>query len=283
MAFDVKQWIADVQSQHPDLVIPDEARNGWLRQSDYDKNWYKLKKEHESRMAVEDEFHNDLLTDKQKLDLVKDLEGKFGPAENWTPALASAISTQHPGLGNPTSGNGKPNVAIDDIQKLIQDAIAPLKEDYSRQIQNIGTGAAVMIDFMTEAPEMWKEKYGTRFPKNEFSKFFNESGTSNPRLAYELFEKPFLAKKIETDTAAALEAAERKGYQSAMSKHGIAESSASARTNPFEGNLDMDPATGRVREESTDVTRDQSRSKVGQAFAKALDRAERGEVNTTGP
>lgn len=283
--FDVDQWLSSLKSQYniPEDAIPaDEIKKGFLRQDAFSRRQQEL----DQRWKSNDEFREQLLASENKLRLVQQLEQNYGPAEQWSDALANAIAIQHPEL------NERSNVPqLSEIQNLIQNAVgqavAPLHEKLTAaesQIRNVGTGAALMVDFMSEAPERWKERYKTPFPKKEFSEFFQRSGTGDPFLAFELFEKPHYEKYLADKHKADLEEAEKRGFQSAMSKHGITEvplqSTQGMLTQSFK-TPEIDPGTGQPRQDTAQPqSYEERKARVGAAYQRALDQAERGAGST---
>jgi hypothetical protein len=288
--FDVKSWLGSLKTKYniPDEDLPvRDIEGGFLRQDDYNRKQQQLSEEHKQRMLVEDKFHNDLLTAKQKLDLIGQLEEQYGAAETWSPALQQAIGQAHPGLANDPKGRGGQNFTATQVQEMIAAAVQGVITEHVAPLQNrieaYGQGSAVMIDFMAEAPSYWRDEYGGKFPKKEFTEFFAKSGTNDPHIAFKLFEGPYADKKREEKYKTDLEAAEQKGYQSAMSKHGIAESPITTSSTGmfFKGNApkpEIDPATGQPKALPPEMTHDERKAKVGSAFVKALAAGESGQI-----
>lgn len=284
--FDHKKWLSSLKTKFniPDTEIPREAEEGWMRQNDYDSNFNKLKSEHAKRMAVEDQFHQDLVASQQKLQLVADLEAKFGPAERWSDSLAAAIAGAHPELVEDQQNS---NSGLDPrtVQQMISDAISQTEQRLAAQVNNVGKGAAIMIDFMATAPERWRDTYGVKFPKDEFSQFFAKSGIQDPHVAFEIFEKPYKEKKLEDEYKAKLDEAEKKGYQSAMSKHGIVDTpSNTPQSSAMFSSREFDPATGQPKAPAENApTHEAQRAKVGSAYQRALDAANSGKIPGSTP
>jgi hypothetical protein len=277
MSFNHKEWLASLKTKYgvPDHEVPREAEDGWMRQSDYDSKFNTLKREHEERMRVEDEFRNQLVTQQNRLELLNQLEEQFGPAATWSDTLSAAIEGQYPQLGSAASGQV---VTPDQLQR----ELAHMKAELGGYIQNIGTGAAVLIDFMADAPIQWRDRYKEPFPKKEFQEFFNASGITDPHKAFQLFEQPYAAKKQQEDFGKQLEDARQQGYQSAMSKYGNVETPPNMQTSGMffkGGQPQVDPATGQSVPDSTSTpSYEERRARVGSAFVKALDDANGGKV-----
>jgi hypothetical protein len=285
--FDVDQWINDVVKGRfniPDSDIPHkEIKEGFMRQDEFSRRSQRLDQEHKDRMAREDKFHDDLSVAEDKLKLVADLESKFGPATNWSTALATAISAQHPELSQSTPGN---NFSLDQVQQIVQRAIAPLQQQIAETQQyaaNVGIGAATMIDFMPHALEHWRTTYGKPFPKDEFNKYFNDPNfkVKDPFLALQLFEAPHKEEKAKAQYAADLAAAKQEGYQSAMTKNGLHEPPPVA-TGMFFSGTDaprVDPTTGQaVTPPQAEPSHDERRAKVGKSFFDAINAANSGKI-----
>lgn len=271
MPFDIEQWISSLTEQN--IEVPDELKQGYMRQSDYDRKMNKLKEEHAQRMAIEDEFHSELMSAKEKLELVQQLEAQYGPAETWSETLTEQVAEAHPQLSQPSKGQ---EPRMDDINSILEQKIKELDQKYSQQLEAIGTGSAIMIDFMSDKPFEFKDKYGKKFPKEEFNKFFQQSGTRDPYLAYQVFEQQFAEEKQKADYEAAIKEAEQKGYQSAMSKYGNVESPTAASEGMFfkAGALKstVDPATGQPTEKApAEPSYEERKAAVGSAYVKAMD------------
>lgn len=285
--FDVDSFVESLTSKYKiadeDLAGFEAVKKGFLRQDEFSRRSQKLDKEHKERMDVEDTFkkqlegvEQQLLTRKQKLDLVSKLETQYGPAEEWSDTLAASIGERHPQLMDDNSG--RTNFTLEQVQTIVKDAVDGVR----KEIVGVGNGAAIMMDFMADIPERWKEKYGTRFPKKDFGDFFSKSGTNDPFLAYELFEKPHAEKHQETKAKEREDEAEKRGYRSAMSKYGHVETppSESAKT-VFEMSDDRSKpvadAAGK-QQPPAETSHEERRSKVGTAYAKALNAANSGTV-----
>lgn len=297
--FDIDQWLSSLKTEVPGITIPEEEiRKGFMRQDAFSRRQQQLDGEHKQRMATEDKFHADLLTVKEKVDLMDQLELKYGPVEQWSDTLARSVGSEFPGLGSDARGRGARSQGfdLDQVQALISTSVAeklaPLIEENTRLNQRIeayGQGSAVMIDFMAEVPGKWRDAFGSPFPKKEFTEFFSKSGTNDPYIAFQLFQAPYAETKRTEDTKAAIEAAEQKGYQSAMSKHGITELPTGA------GGVSADPtagllfkggpaqvkfdASGRPEQAVQDgPSHEERRAKVGKSYVTALDNANSGQV-----
>lgn len=275
--FDVDKWKSSLKTR---FNIPDddplftqelpEVEKGFMRQDEFSRRQQKLDQEHRDRMAKEDQFREALVAKADKLRLMEQLERTYGPADRWSDALQRAISTQHPELGVEAGET----FTREEVMNLVKQETAQLRQ----QIQAVGTGAAVMIDFMDEIPAQWKDLYGTRFPKREFSEFFQKSGLSDPKAAFEIFEKPYLQKHMEEKHKKELEEAEKRGAQSVMSKHGIVDIPPSSTTgNFFKTGVELDPATGQPKKDDSAPSLESTRAKVGSAYQRTLD-----NINKTG-
>lgn len=272
MAFDHEEWLSSLKDKYPDLEVPDEAVQGWMRQSDYDKNFNQLKKEHTARMKKEDDYHAALKAAEDKLILVQQLEQQFGPVDYWSDALTSAIAREHPELGEYDMSD---NLSLERVQELIRQTVDEAVQPLQQNISNVGRGAAVMVDFMAEALPQWKETYGQKFPKKEFTEFFQNSGLSDPYMALQIFERPYQQEKLESDHKQQLEDAEKKGYQAAMSKYGHVETPAGPQGEGMFFKLSsptpkLDPESGKPIEQPKEVSREEQRARVGSAYQKAI-------------
>lgn len=215
MLFDVKSYRESLKTKYN---IPDEdlapfadkgeITQGFMRQDDYSRKSQQLQ-----------QMRNEL----QEYEVwVKSLEAAYGPREQWSEAFARAVGQQNPsGSGEVTPAGLSEAEVQRRIDAAVRQTAEQLSQQFSSQLEVVGRGAAAFAEFYFEANDYFRETYGTKLPKDEFKKFFDENGHTDPRIALKLFEQPYAEKKREKEVEDRIARATQEAEQRVRSQYGI--------------------------------------------------------------
>jgi hypothetical protein len=222
--FDLDQYAKELEAAGVAKELIDklnaEVRPGFMRQDDYSRKQQELQTQ---RTAVQNDYQR-LSAYEQSL---KEFEATYGPREQWGQVLAAAFERQNP---NP-DGSGRPAASTDDIAALkreFQSTLDTVKQQFAQQLEQTGQGAAAFSRFYLQAHKHWEKEYGTELPEDDFRKFYEDNGHTDPRVALQLFERPYADKKRDDEWTKKLDAAREEGRRSAVSQGGIPEVSSNA-------------------------------------------------------
>lgn len=215
--FDVKSYRESLKTKYniPDedlaaLGDKGEITQGFMRQDDYSRKQRALQ---EQQTQVQQQYQH--LSEYETW--VKSLEAQYGPREQWSAAFSAQVQRQDPAQ----------SMSPDDITRIVQAnvqaAIAEERKAFQQQLEQVGQGSAAFARFYYQSNKDWESKYGTPLPEDEFKKYYEDNGHTDPRIALQLFERPFAEKKKEEEWQKKLDAAREEGVRSAMSQGYIPE------------------------------------------------------------
>jgi hypothetical protein len=215
--FDIEQYAKDLAAAGVAQELIDklttEVKPGFMRQDTFSRRQQELDRE---KQRVETLYGQ--LSEYETY--VKSLEAQYGPREQWSATFQARVGQYNPdGTGNLTS-------AADfdaKLQTALKEQESRLTTLFTQQLEQVGQGAAAFADFSYDAKERWRDEYGKVFPKDEFKKFYQENGHTNPVVALQLFEAPFKAEKEKADWERRIKEAETAAEQRVRSQLGSPE------------------------------------------------------------
>lgn len=275
--FDIQAWYDSLKTDSPELAakIPfNDIKGGFMRQDDYSRKQQEL----QSKWNENDQYAEQLRSAEQKLVLVQQLEGQYGPADQWSDALKVALGNRHPQLAQPDLTG---YVRTDDVQAML----AQVRTELEQRINGVATGAAITIDFIPDAIEYWRETFNERFPKAEFSAFLdaNPGLRNDPNAALKVFAQPKISEKEKADHQKAIEEARAAGRREALSSMGGVEMPTNQPNGLFFADRTpvppADPATGQAPvQPEVPISYEARRHAIGTAYQQALAAASSGKV-----
>lgn len=217
-SFDLKQYRESLKTKYN---IADEDFEPFAKgQITSTSEFGKYQAEHKRAMETVQAKYDELMVYEKS---IQELEATYGPREQWSAAFQQRVAAH-----NPDGSNAMPNAVTQaDLQRVLNAALQKQRDEltttFQSQLEEVGKGAALFSEFYYEANEHWKSTYGTSLPKEEFRKFYQENGHTNPQVAMSLFEQPYRDKKREEEWTKKLDEARNEGRMSALSQAGIPE------------------------------------------------------------
>lgn len=201
--FDLAQYKVSLKTKYnipdEDLAAFDtEIAPGFLRQDAFSRRQQDLDRRQQdvdARFATLEPFEQYL----------QDLERRSGiPREQWTQEQVNFAVANQPHASQPPAPTSMTQAQIDAlIDQRVRSAVGEVRTWAEQQLENTQRGTAILLDFIPEARDEWRDKYGAHgaFPKAEFEKFIGPDGAGAgiplPQ-AWSLFKSPYDAKNQET-------------------------------------------------------------------------------------
>jgi hypothetical protein len=212
MPFDVNAFLA----AHQDKLTAEEQtelRAGYLRNEDYQRNFNRLKQEHEQRIAAEDTYHNQLTAYEQRVQLANVLEQRLGVP------LEQLVQTANPALlQSPTTGEMVSRADIDALR-------TSMKNEVIAELAPAVTGTFHLAVNMPRYSWDYQQRYGKMLDGQKFVDFCRDNNISDSDLGFKLYtsedEKTYLADQHQKELQRVREETER----SVLSRHHIPEPS----------------------------------------------------------
>lgn len=228
--FDVDAYVSSLKTKYniadDDLKPVAEIKQGFLRQDEFGRKMSALDTDR-TKFEADRKQLTELADAAMRYESwVQSIEQKVGlPREQWSTGLRAQVGAANPDGTGTVAPTGITQADLERALKAQRDEMMGI---FSTQLEQVGQGAAVFAEFYLEANEHWKANYGGMLPKDDFKKFFQEGGHTNPRVALQLFEAPFKAEKEKSDWERKLAEAEQRGEQRVRSQLGIQEVSTGA-------------------------------------------------------
>ena len=220
--FDTKAYRESLKTKYniPDedlapLADKGEITQGFMRQDDYSRQSQAVQTERAALQAK----HQSLM---EYETWVQSYEAKYGPREQWDAAFQRAIGQYNPdGSGSPVSQGLNEAEVQRRIDAAVSGAVSRVSEQFAQQLEQVGQGSARFAEFYYDANKRWETEYGKSFPKDDFKKFYQENGHTNPQIALQLFESPYRADKEKAAWESKLAEAEARGETRGRSQSGV--------------------------------------------------------------
>lgn len=228
--FDIKQWVGSLKTEYniPDDKIPMAEIEGYgLRQDAFSRRQSELNTKEQQLAQQQDTLtkYDEFITF-----LEKNVVG--ADRENWSSQTYQQLATQFRGQGG---GQGGGDISAAQFQQMVQSTVDPRLTALQSRVENLSTllensqrGTAILLDFVPDMREEWRDKYNTQMPFSEARTKFGEfiqagddtrgvqpgRGYGMPiEAAWELFKQPYEQKRFQEQVDKQIADAKAEGIQ----------------------------------------------------------------------
>lgn len=262
--FDLDSYVNTLKEKYKiedaDLAGVSEIKSGFMRQDDYSRKQQELQRERQTVQSTYDQLQ-------QYEANIQAFEQRYGSRDAWPAALEAYVQNQNP---NPQPTGVSEQVVMQLLARQRQE----LEAQFAGQLETVGQGSAAFAEFVYDARDHWQSTYGTKFPKEDFRKFYTENGHNNPTIALALFEKPYAEEKAKKDWEQKIEQARLEGAASERSRMGVLDGMGIG-AGGWAGDVSISVGAADSRPDQPvagtgEVSRDQQFAKWSQGFDKRL-------------